>query len=48
MASLMYATGDSYSNYQEWATKLTNVYMENATQITNAYTTVATGQVLGG
>lgn len=38
MAELMLTTGSgSYDEYQEWANKLTNVYMEESGKITEAY-----------
>lgn len=38
MAQLMYSSGSgSYSEYQEWATKLTDVYTTEAQKITDAY-----------
>lgn len=37
MASYMLKTGDSYSNYESWASKLTDIYMSEAEKITNAY-----------
>lgn len=37
MAQLMYDTNGSYSEYESWAGKLTDVYMEEAAKITDAY-----------
>ena len=37
MAELMYDNGDEYETYEEWANKLTDVYMTESEKITNAY-----------
>ena len=44
MASLMLKNGDESSVYEEWAGKLTNVYMEQSQQITDAYMSSAVPQ----
>ena len=44
MAELMTKNGDKYETYEEWAAKLTDVYMQQSQQITDAYMASATGQ----
>lgn len=37
MAKLMYRHGDDYSVYEDWASKLTDVYMSQASEVQDAY-----------
>jgi hypothetical protein len=43
MAGLMFGIGGEYSEYEEWAEKLMEIYMEEAAKITDAYMEAAMG-----
>lgn len=42
MADLMLSSNDSYSNYEDWASKLQDVYVKEAEKISDAYLDSAT------